>query len=144
MGVLWTTRDGRQLPVEEMSDRHLINTIRMLERVAVRRHYDTAEALDIDFAQSRDDHVFPVVPGPPFADMVAECRARGGAIRRRAEDVWDHVHCTGWDQVPWKERRRLYREGPPREAVPGLDPGGPEPYPTKRRVRPCCAMCDPE
>ena len=34
MGDLWTTRDGTQVPVREMSDRHLINALRMLARQA--------------------------------------------------------------------------------------------------------------
>lgn len=29
---IWTTKDGRRIPITEMSDRHIENTIRMLER----------------------------------------------------------------------------------------------------------------
>lgn len=31
--LVWTTRDGRKIPVTEMTDEHLQNTIAMLKRV---------------------------------------------------------------------------------------------------------------
>lgn len=30
--LMWTTRDGRQVPVKDMTDEHLNNSITMLER----------------------------------------------------------------------------------------------------------------
>lgn len=30
--LVWTTKDGRQIPINEMTDAHLVNTIRMLVR----------------------------------------------------------------------------------------------------------------
>jgi hypothetical protein len=29
--AVWTTKDGRQIPIEDMSDTHLLRTIRLLE-----------------------------------------------------------------------------------------------------------------
>ena len=31
--IVWTTRDGREVPVKEMSDTHLNNTIKYLEKI---------------------------------------------------------------------------------------------------------------
>ena len=31
---IWETRDGRKIPIEQMGDRHLLNTIAMLNRSA--------------------------------------------------------------------------------------------------------------
>lgn len=35
--LTWTTRDGRQVPVRDMSDEHLRNSIAMLERAEMER-----------------------------------------------------------------------------------------------------------
>jgi hypothetical protein len=43
---IWTTRDGTQIPVSEMTDSHLANAIAYLERTAdARLAYETANLL---------------------------------------------------------------------------------------------------
>lgn len=31
--IVWTTKDGKEIPINEMSDEHLLNTINMIMRV---------------------------------------------------------------------------------------------------------------
>lgn len=53
--VCWNTKDGRIIPVPEMSTVHLRNTKRMLERAAEARdrYYQTMEMFD-DFSVTHD------------------------------------------------------------------------------------------
>ena len=47
----WTTRDGQTLTIRKMGDRHLLNTIRYLERTIDRINYDSLD-LEIMHAHS--------------------------------------------------------------------------------------------
>lgn len=152
MSNVWTTRDGREIPIDEMTDDHLANTISYLLKEAKRRGHDLFETFSLGLGSPWDDPVFwdggdcwdppvswgapwpPMVPKGLFSEMVAEGRSREGEVRRVAEDSWDQVHCRGWDDLPWEERRRMYHETT-RKAVPGRDSGSPVPYPTKDSVR---------
>lgn len=33
--IVWTTKEGNQVPIKDMTDTHLVNTINMLERKSV-------------------------------------------------------------------------------------------------------------
>ena len=39
--IVWTTKDGRKIPINEMSDEHLLNTINMIMQIQERdQEYD--------------------------------------------------------------------------------------------------------
>lgn len=46
--LVWITKNGETIPIREMSDSHLNNTINMLERKQ-EEHYDDLCGLTIDF-----------------------------------------------------------------------------------------------
>lgn len=33
--IVWTTKEGNQVPIKDMTDTHLVNTINMLERKSI-------------------------------------------------------------------------------------------------------------
>lgn len=44
--MIWTTRDGRQVTLDQMSDRHLFNTIKWIEKIFKDAAYRKALALE--------------------------------------------------------------------------------------------------
>lgn len=42
--IMWKTKNGREIPIKDMSDTHIANTIRMLER----KHYIEDNLYEID------------------------------------------------------------------------------------------------
>lgn len=41
--ICWETKDGRNVPIKDMSDEHLVNTLRMIQRTIERREQEEWE-----------------------------------------------------------------------------------------------------
>lgn len=41
---IWTTRDGQKIPISQMTDTHLVNSIKLLERTAEAKWYEDVNA----------------------------------------------------------------------------------------------------
>lgn len=86
----WTLRDGTKVRVEDLSDKHLANTIRYLRRTARERYPEfcaqalAAYGMDIapDMEESaysaamEDDH-WEVCLHPMYEHLIAEAKRRG-------------------------------------------------------------------
>ena len=85
----WTTRDGEVIPISDMSDQHIINTMRMLRR----------RANDRDVLQQLEDSALSMLEyaasAPDGASMAAEGEAAGllaalsGEPDKRCEVLWE-------------------------------------------------------
>lgn len=40
--IAWTTKDGRNIPIKDMDNNHLMNTIKMLSRQSIERNEEDA------------------------------------------------------------------------------------------------------
>lgn len=47
MSFIWTTKDGREIPIEEMDDRHLFNTYKFLQRRLAKARRATSMLLSV-------------------------------------------------------------------------------------------------
>lgn len=79
MTPIWTTKDGREIPIDQMEDDHLVNTILMLTRGAGFDHELSIWRL-ANYAGS----------APDGAAMAAEM-ALAEAERFELWDVWDQL-----------------------------------------------------
>jgi hypothetical protein len=75
MTTFWTTRDGRNVRISEMTDDHLRNTIQMLERQAE----NGAQSFDYDYNDHTDDYF----PHPALPALREEARFRKLSVPRR-------------------------------------------------------------
>lgn len=77
--VTWKCKDGREVAVRDMTDDHLINTIRFCEKLAERRA-DTATRNDNSYYTSAEEAIITepewCLP-PQYETMVAVAKGRG-------------------------------------------------------------------
>lgn len=48
--IVWTTKEGNQIPIKSMSDTHLVNTINMLERKSKEAETSIIEEIELEEA----------------------------------------------------------------------------------------------
>lgn len=86
MVAIWTTRDGREIPVTEMDDRHLGNAIRFVKRAAENYRYAGLSALSYS------------TTAPDGAAYAAE---------RAADEAFDEAeNCAAWGRILQAEADR--------------------------------------
>lgn len=85
---LWTTRDGRRIRIRDMGDRHLANTIAMIERAANRAFEEVLNSFphlngemaqacaEQDWEHAVDEGVSPSDISPLYDDLLAEYELR--------------------------------------------------------------------
>lgn len=98
---VWTTKDGRRIPLHEMTDDHVLNAMRFLAR-AHRRYVDSivffgipeaigemarvaAEQEVTDAMDSAVDDLYPI-----YADLVLEATRRG-LVKDVPDDPGDYM-----------------------------------------------------
>lgn len=90
---VWKTKDGREIPINEMADAHLLSVLRMLQRTHAVRQFNEPVPFGLrgemaQFAAEADYERFqesePTVTTPIYADLRAEAERRGLEIPRGA------------------------------------------------------------
>ena len=95
---IWITREGEEIPVSEMGDRHLVNSIRLMWRAASKKigclvgFYTMCPEPHGEAAQDVFDSVVETVLNltqedildsfPSWSHLVAECERRGISVEK--------------------------------------------------------------
>lgn len=84
---IWTTKDGREIPIKDMEDSHLLSTIKMLDRAHLARIWECCRAqsffqgdmaiFSMEQEESRMANLGPSYNWPIYADLVEEAEDRG-------------------------------------------------------------------
>src|SRR3990167_1270862 len=116
--AIWTTKEGAKIPVSEMGDRHLLNTIRFIERNVKEIQINTPSLRDIQL------EALAVKLVPVFPDMLKEVKRR--VVAKKQIGLWDEI-------------KSLLADTPlvsPRKPRPGIAKiRRPEPQPASRVTR---------
>jgi hypothetical protein len=88
---IWVTKDGREVPIKEMEDEHLLNTIRMLRRKGVVSTdvFDSCAAYAFSnnnmAAMAAEQELSRMYLNPRFDELLEELGRRGLAEK----DPWN-------------------------------------------------------
>ena len=89
---IWTTNDGRKLLIEEMNDRHILNTHRMLRDKLI--DVENLQHFSCVFAPSEDSMAYD-----DFEEALDESYKRGSALYTRINVFSDEIKRRGLEPL---------------------------------------------
>ena len=117
--AIWTTKEGTKIPIAEMGDRHLLNTIRFIERNVIELQTQTPSLRGIPL------EALAIKLVPVFPDMLKEVKRR--VVAKKQNGLFDEIKTLLAD-TPFVSPRKKPRRGQVKIRLP-------EPQPASRVTR---------